>query len=525
MELNRSILTNKVSNKLTKACLSAIVTETFMRALPLTSSEVVTEAAKYSAYTTRMINALHGESMLAAAMEANQENPDALKLLNRIDQMIKSVVNPATNRIVTEAAKNTSATLDEIVDKAAFTPEEMKTFMAKGKELDLETVSGVIRDKVVSTIKTEKDAYDASQKMRQDIRDTLAETVGQSAPSTEAWIDSQLSKNDPRQYISLYSRIQDVCLEFFLSNESTEQLRDDENISLEAMTNITINHTLDCFDRTEQPITEAIESLTRACEGIEGDDAESAERLQCASKKSLIMAIIITTILETLKTMRLFSPDVATIRKFVDAPTSVDRNTSEIGDVIAAKVLNKIGYVKRLMKDPEYNKVELSEALDALGNLRTALDAVSESAMSKKPDVMKAIEETCTAVEMMLANESAGYTPQMNYFTTRCREQNVASFDKIYRILTRNPETAKIRICCESSMSKMTEKATVKAVAMDSANRELSQLAMDIDMVPAFESVLTEIRTAAKYSRCNESADMCELYFTDKCYSTPLIEG
>ena len=48
------------------------------------------------------------------------------------------------------------------------------------------------------------------------------------------------------------------------------------------------------------------------------------ERVQLCGKKSLIMNIIIMTIMETLKTLRLFDPSIDTIRDFVDNPTAAN---------------------------------------------------------------------------------------------------------------------------------------------------------------------------------------------------------
>lgn len=521
MALNRVILTERVGNKLTKAALSAIVTEAVIKALPLTPAEVALEADKYAAYTTQVINSLHGENLLRSAMEANSGNPSAMKYLNKLNDTIKSVVDVATQRIANETASTTDS-LEEIVDQSRFTPEEMRTLTAKGKELDTSDVAEVIKDKVVATIKAEKEAYDANAQMKQDIVDTLAETAGEDAPSVESWIDMQLAKNDPRQPISFFSRLQDVCMESLLCTESTDALEDTDNISLESLVNVTINQTLDCYDTKTIPLADALEALTHVCEGLNFSEEEQKNRLACASKKSLIMAIVILTVMETLKTMRLFCPNGDCIRKFVDTPTGLQNGNLNAGHSVSDRIMATIGKAKETARNPMYNGAELSQAFDALNDLRTAVDNISEAVMPNKDSVKKALEDVCCLIEGKMANESTQDTSLLSHDTKLARERNIASLDKMHRIMKRDPETSKIRLCCESAGS--TKSQMITAIAMDSTGAELSRLHIGIEMVPALGTVVNELHKCAEFSTCNESASMYELYFTDKCYAVPLIE-
>lgn len=525
MALNRAILEKAVGDKLTKACLSAIVTEAVMRGLPFNASDVAIESDKYAAYVTRVIDSLHGETMLSKALEANASNPAATKYLKAIDNVIKSTVNPAVVRICNEATNDPTASMAEVVDKSAFTPEEMKEFIAKGKDLDVATVANVIKDKVVATIKDEKEAYDSSEQLKQDIKDTLAESVGEDAPSTESWIDAHLAKNDPRRPVSLFSRLQDTCIETLLATESTAELEMNETVSLESLLDVTINQSINCFDRAATPVHEEIARLQQACEALEFPEAEQKDRIKCAATKSLIMTIVIMTVMETLKTMRLFCPSPDSIQRFVDTPTNLDRSIPAIGEDVGNKIAAAIAAAKGLARNPELNRMEMSKAFDALSNLRTSLDTVSPEAMSNKDEIMKALTEACTMLESKLACESeAATSPDVSPSTNRARESNVAALDGMYRSLSRHPSVEIIRIMVSSEAKTAVNDTTLLAIGLDNTGTEVSRYAFNIKMVPSFGNVISELRTAAGYSKLADSAKACEINYTDQGYGVPLIE-
>ena len=56
--INPAILSQRVHDKLEKACLTAIVTETFMNALPFTTSEVYADAKKYTSQSNEPITVI-----------------------------------------------------------------------------------------------------------------------------------------------------------------------------------------------------------------------------------------------------------------------------------------------------------------------------------------------------------------------------------------------------------------------------------------------------------------------------------
>lgn len=538
MELNRNIVQARVEEKLTKACLSAIVTETFMKALPLTQSEVAQESAKYGAFVTQVMNALHSETMLKNALESNAGDPMAMKWLNRINDVVKSVVQPAATRIANEAISSGNDNLKDVVDNAAFTEEEMKKFIEKGKDLTTADVAEVIKDKVVDTIKSEKQAFDEADALQKDIVQTLAETVEKSDiekkmdnvdnqpqddTTLESWMDFHLGKNDPRHPITFFSRLQDVCIESLMSTETMEQLEDTDNVSLDSLLNVTLHNTLGCFDTKQIPLDMTIQQLRTACESL-NEEAEPEAKASCAANKALIMTIIITTIMETLKTMRLYCPDMEDIRRFVDTPANVERGVGDMKSIVTGRVNEIVTEMKRLARDPNYNQAEMTEVVEAASRLRSSIGEFDEKALENKNELIKSLEDTCAVLEGKLAQESTSNVLPVDSQTNRARENNVANLDKMNRILFRHPATESARIMVRSD-EPSDKYVSLEAIGYDANGGEVTRMTMGLMMVPAFESVVGELHNAAQFSKCADNKKQIQLYFTDKCYGVPLLNN
>lgn len=514
--INSTILSQRVHDKLEKACLTAIVTETFMQALPFTTEEVYADAKKYTSYVNTVMESLHCDGMLEHAMKVHSNNYAAMNLLSSVKEAIDSAVVPATNRIVMEAAKEKCDDINKVVDKTAFTDSEKKSLMNKKNEIPLKTISEIIKKKVVNTIKDEKEAYDAALKLKADIKDNLEESLGESAPSIESYMDTVLQKGDPRDHISFFSRLQDVCMESLIQMETTESLQDPENVSLECLVNTTINSTLNSFDRSILDTETSLNILTKAVESIDlvPDEANKGSYAQ----KSLIMSVIITTIMETLKTMNLWTPSLNELKEFIDSPTATNTPAQNLGD----KVHAELQAAKKLASDPACDKERLSAALGCFNQMKARISGISEELLPNKQNLMKEITEAATLIEGAIAQESAGSDDDgMDYWTTRAREANVAEFDRVARIMFRNPNTKKVQIICESSAPVQKENK-VNIRGLSDLGSITDQISACITMTPAFKTLVDELKTACKFSKMGDYASQSEIYFPDKCRAMSL---
>ena len=519
--INPAILSERVHDKLEKACLTAIVTETFMNALPFTAEEVFADSPKYTAYVNTVMESLHCGDMLNKAMKSHKNDPNAMNLLTSIREAIDAAVIPATERIVTEATKDKCCGLSDVVDKSAFTDAEKKSLMNKRGEIGIETISNIIKKKVVNTIKDEKEAYDAALKLKADIKDNLKETLGESAPSLESYMDLVLQKSDPRDHISFFSRLQDTCMESLLMMESKEDLQNEDDISLECLVNTTINSTLRSFDKSVINLDNSLDILSKAVESIDLVPEDAEERKHACAHKCLIMSIIITTIMETLKTMNLWTPTLDELKEFIDSPSCCNTPAADLGD----KVHGELMRTKKMLANPEVNKDGLSTALGAFNQMKAKISAISEEILPNKENLMKDITEATTLIEGAIAKESTGAEENtgLDYYTNLARENNVAEFDRVARVMFRNPNTKKVQIICESA-GPMKKNNSVTIQGLSELGSITDKITACITMTPAFKTLVDELKTCCKFSKMGNYANQTEIYFPDKCRAMPLDE-
>lgn len=514
--INPAILSQRVHSKLEKACLTAIVTETFMQALPFTTEEVYRDAKKYTSYVNTVMESLHSEDMLSKAMKVNASDPNAMNLLSSVKEAIDSAVIPATHRIVTEATEKKCDNMQEVLDKTAFTDSEKKRLTEKTGEINTKTISEIIKKKVVDTIKDEKEAYDAALKLKSDIKENLQDALGESAPSLESYMDTVLTKGDPRDHISFFSRLQDTCMESLIRMETEESLKNDEEVSLECLVNTTINSTLKSFDKSVLSLDDSLTILSKAIESV--DLIPNEENKTAYAQKSLIMSVIITTIMETLKTMRLWTPSLAELKEFIDSPTASNTPAQNLGDKVHAELVN----TKKMLANPIVNKDGLSAALGCFNQMKAQISAISEEHLPNKDTLIQEITEAATLIEGAIAQESTGSMDDgMDYYTTRAREANVAEFDRVARVMFRNPNTKKVQIICESDCPVQKENKVVIRGLSDLGSIT-DQISACITMTPAFKTLVDELKTACKFSKLGDYASQSEIYFPDKCRAMSL---
>ena len=516
--INPAIVSERVSSKLKKVSLDCIITEAVVRALPFTSSEVAKNTTRYAEYVATVTECLGGYGMLTVALEKYQGDAKATKLLNLINSPITSTVQAATSRIVREAASNSTATVQEIEDAAGFTKDEMNEFARKGHDLTIPEISEIIKDKVVTTITAEKEAYENNKRIEEDITETLQDQLGEEAPSLEAYYSIVLEKKDPRKHISFFSRMQDVCIESLLQTCSTEDLGSEE-ISMESF-KMAIANSLDCFDTSKLSLKSHLDTMLSALESFNYPEDEMQSRMQRCGKKSLIMNIIIMTIMETLKTLRLFDPSMSTIQNFVDNPTAANNFN---GIDVANKIHTQLDGYKKLMRNPDMNAAELSAAMDECNTIKAKLNAIKESVLPEKEALMQSLTEACSMIEQRLAKTGTTATEAISTsYATRCRENNIAEFNKARRMLMRHSDTSIIEVRCPSNIA--TEAAaSIEIVGKNKLGAVVDRIIASISMQPEFGTVLEEVKTAAGFSQLKDIENQCQLYYTDKCYAVPLM--
>ena len=155
MKRNVALLTDQVRNKLTGKCVSAIVTEAFINALPFDKSALASEATSLSQYSARVIGKMHPENILDKALEGIAGNKEHHLYVSNLKDSIDAVVESATKRIVAE-----SLTIDvptpEIIAQVKLNEDETEKLVNASKQSGTDAVANLVKDKMIQVIKDEK---------------------------------------------------------------------------------------------------------------------------------------------------------------------------------------------------------------------------------------------------------------------------------------------------------------------------------------------------------------------------------
>ena len=302
--------------------------------------------------------------------------------------------------------------------------------------------------------------------------------------------------------------------------ESKEDLQDEDNISLECLVNTTINSTLRSFDKSTINLDDSLSILTKAIESLDETPEDMDARKDICAHKCLIMSIIITTIMETLKTMNLWTPSLDELKEFIDSPSACNNPSHNLEDKVHAELM----HTKKMLANPSVNKDGLSAALGAFNQMKAKISGISEEILPNKEALMKEITEAATLIEGAIAEESTGSEDTgMDYYTTRAREANVAEFDRVARVMFRNPNTKKVQIICESE-GPMVKNNSITIQGLSNLGSITDKITACITMTPAFKTLVDELKTCCKFSKMGDYANQTEIYFPDKCRAMPLAD-
>ena len=329
MKRNTTLLTDKVRNKLMNKCVSAIITEAFINALPFDKTELANESTNFSRYAANVIGKMHPESLLDHAMESTKHDQKAHLYVQNLKDAVESVVDTATKRIVQESF-STENTVPEIVAQAKLNSDETEKFVAASKQAGTDAVAKLVKDKMIDVIKDEREAYEEEVKLREEVKDIIkkenedlrASMISNEDEAFESYLNLVLAPTDARRHISVFSKMQDVCMEAIM--HSTEEYSGE--IPYHTMEKITLESTFNYFDLSNRSLFEELDSMLIVTESAVDADC-AGEMLEIKKKKvaktAFICSICIMTLLETLKTMQLAKPDLADVKNFVDDVTTV----------------------------------------------------------------------------------------------------------------------------------------------------------------------------------------------------------
>ena len=524
MKRNIPLLTNQVRDKLTAKCVTAIVAEAFINALPLNKDEIVYESAYLTNYVSQVMSKMHPENILDRAFEATMGDHKAHLYVTNLKEAVESVVDSATKRIVQEALSNEHGT-PEIIEQVKLDSEETQKLVDASKKTGTDAVAKIVKDNLIDAIKDEKNAYEEAAKLREEIKEVIKgepesmdETFDDSA--VESYLNLVLTSTDVRQHVSFFSRLQDVCMEALF--HSTEEYYGE--IPYETMEKITLESTLPYFDLSQRSLIEEIKSMNIVTESAidEGcDPEEKAHKMKKIAKTAFICSICIMTMLQTLKTMHLAKPTVNEVRTFVDNPTNVRDMVNTNLDKVEDGVDNATDAVKKSVALGAVNAVEMEQAKEQLENIRALLDkmVVTESESGRKSRIINKLNSAIESLSDKLPEET---TTMTDSFTNRLKEENLANLEYGIKLLSRKPMVQELQIAVRSDMNTSENaKVEVEIKGMDAGGSCVATYMVSMHTLKEFGATVAEvIRDTANYLDLGPKP--VKMYFTDSGYAVPL---
>ncbi len=536
--INKNLLRTGLINKFTNQLMESVVTEAFVRGLPFNKEDMTHELDSYRNYVGSVLESLGGGYILLENAVKNSK-PGYIHDL-AID--IVSTAIEAADRVVKESSEVTDPenSMYSIIDESEFTAEELSRFKKKGSNISIKDVGKVINKKVIDTIKLEKNEYEDSEDLKEKLSAALDDATDKEdseknagdEPSTAD--DSTLSEddlNDPDlgdddskdsepieneksgleslyrtnltpfdvvKPISLFSKLQDLCLESVLCTNEVYS-----SLPFETLTKITMESTLSDFSPKSRTIEEELESLKLASESYRDSDL-SNDSFKSKIDTAMSCAICIETILETLNTLRLYKPSLESVRDFVDKHITYTSATES--DLNAIK--NKLtGISKSMLADAADN-----DSIEDLRNVYTHIESIVESVEELPPeydsiknDVHAAFESTAKYIYDKCVDLNNHYDAVTeSIYDIKNREANISEFDKIARTYGKHPNVSEIRIVFDSASE------NVGAVSIDAYGRNGNRLDSTIAVMHGHESYKT-------FKDCVlEAAQLSKLPYTGK---------
>ena len=527
MKRNVSLLTDQVRTKLMNKCVTAIVTEAFINALPFDKEEVSNESANISRYAANVIGKMHPETLIERAMESTRNDQKAHLYMQNLREAVESVVNTATKRIVQESF-STDNTVPEIVAQAKLNSDETEKFVNASKKAGTDAVAKLVKDKMIEVIKDEREAYEDEVKLREEVKDIIRQendslkdaTVTSEDDAFESYLNLTLAPTDARRHISVFSKMQDICMEAIIhSNEEYSG-----EIPYNTLEKITLESTFPYFDLSNRSLMEELTAMmvvTESAGNVECNEEEMHAKKKSIAKTAFICSICIMTLLETLKTMHLAKPELADVKNFVDDATTVKNLTKINLKNIEDKVGAVIGDAKKSVALGAYNTLELAQAKENLENVKGMVDklVVTESEIDRKNRIINKINVVLESMDAKNENPNITVT---GHFVNRLREENMVNLEHGIKLLAKKPLVQEVQVCLRSDLKcSENSKVQVELKGNDASGACVSVNMITIHALPEFGATVAEvIRECANYT--DFGPKMVRVYFTDSGYCVPL---
>ena len=446
--INKSILSSALVDKFSLLALHSIVNECFINGLPMIQSEISNdEKIALTKYSYKVLNKVGGFKALENSLSSNVYNAKQKAFLTDIHKLCKESAMEACKRIVTETdCKDPANKFDEVVDQAAFTDAEYKKFTEKADKLDLDSISEIIKEKTLKVLKDEQEQYEKEEQLENELKDALAESKDFANTTTESYMDIVLTKSEPRHHVTLFSKLQEAAFEMTYITpvlDGTDVMPIIDRVTFEAF--------LEPLRINDVNLDKCYESYVE-----NNDDKLANVSDEMKPQISSLVSIVVYTVMETLNTLNIYCPSQDVVKKFVCA-------TADGEKVKATKAYDVCTRSEEMLKEAnctDYTKVDSSKLSNVLVELRKISD-ILESFIANGADGIESAKvvttldglhaqieriETVLNEKMLAEKAKAEESATSTYYGNLQKENDIAQFNKISNLFSRNPLVSEIRL-------------------------------------------------------------------------------
>lgn len=495
--IDKNILEERVSDKLNLLTLHAMVNEAFISALPFDQNNLsVSDRQNLGLYSLKVLESLGGPINIFANAYDNKNLTAAQETyLTNMASVCMEAANTAAKRIVKETDCKNATDLSGLVDKAALTDTEYTKFVKEADTITPDELSDTIKQKTLDVIKDEKNAYAREEQVEQDLQTAIQDTDSAVSESLSGYMDIILEKKDARSHVSFFSKLQASAFENLIySNEKYGE------IPFKVLEAVTFNDTFDSLHREMTP-SECLESVVAISSQPTKDDVYKDKLMQTAS----LCSMIVYTLIETLRTMNLYSPSRNDISKIVDSQSDIqDKMTKTGNDVIGytSKALDQV----QVQSNKTSSIPELSNIITSLSNIKSALVQSSysnESFMEGKTKILDKINTITGDINTKISSigkESMTEAPQPTHNEMFKSNYDIAEFNKVYNICKNKPGLEQICMVVDPDDEKV---STIYTSFKNDAGQEIGQSTINLLNRPATESALSFVKDSISKSTLN----------------------
>ena len=443
--INKAITRNALNDRFKNLTFHAIVNESFIGALPMKESEISETERKYlTRYSYRVLDALGGFNALESAIDLDQKALQQNLFLASIHNICTETAKEATDRVMKQTDwGNPNLGLKSVVNTATLSNEEFKKFAKKAEGMNLDEVSNIIKDKIMTVIKDERDQYDKEEELNEELRSSLAETDKFSDYSPESYLDLVLDVNCPRHPVSVFSKIQESAMEIM----SFQKVRNGADY-FPIVHKTTFESLMGDFkDNSDMDVNVALEqqkliTTEEVCNIPESD----------RPKIATLISIIVYTMMETLKTMNIWSLSTDKIKQFVNAPI----NTVAAANLDRDTVLTKANELICECNTKDFTKLNTRILSEKLAETKKLSELAQEMLIqnvddTKLVDAINRLDQNVTAMENVLfemdnKQKKNAIPVKESHYENIDLTGDIAEFNKISNLYGRNPNVSEIRL-------------------------------------------------------------------------------